>query len=66
MQLIVNGEPLELSDVNTLHELLEKLKIDPGRVIVEINLSVIRKSEYSTFRLSAGDTLEIVNFVGGG
>ncbi|OGW55299.1 MAG: thiamine biosynthesis protein ThiS [Nitrospirae bacterium RBG_13_43_8] len=66
MQLIVNGEPLELSDVKTLHELLEKLQIDPVRVIVEINLSLVRKSEYPTFRLNAGDKVEIVNFVGGG
>lgn len=66
MQLIVNGEPFELSDVKTLHELLEKLQIDPVQVIVEINLSIIRKSEYSTFRLNAGDKVEIVNFVGGG
>jgi sulfur carrier protein len=66
MQLIVNGESLELSDVKTLRELLEKLQIDPSRVIVEINLSLVRKSEYPTFRLNAGDKVEIVNFVGGG
>jgi sulfur carrier protein len=66
MQLIVNGESLKLSDVKTLHELLDKLQIDPVRVIVEINLSIVRKSEYPTFRLNAGDKVEIVNFVGGG
>jgi sulfur carrier protein len=66
MQLIVNGESLKLSDVKTLHELLDKLQIDPVRVIVEINLSIVRKSEYPTFQLNAGDKVEIVNFVGGG
>jgi len=55
-----------MSDVETLQELLNKLKIDSGRVIVEINLSIVRKSEYSTFRLHDGDKVEIVNFVGGG
>jgi sulfur carrier protein len=52
--------------VETPQELLKKLQIDPGRVIVEINLSIVRKSEYSTFRLNDGDRVEIVNFVGGG
>ena len=66
MQLTVNGEFLTMSDVETLQELLNKLKIDSGRVIVEINLSIVRKSEYSTFRLHDGDKVEIVNFVGGG
>jgi len=66
MQLTVNGEILTMSDVETLQELLNKLKIDSGRVIVEINLSIVRKSEYSTFRLRDGDKIEIVNFVGGG
>ncbi|HYA11367.1 MAG TPA: sulfur carrier protein ThiS [Thermodesulfovibrionales bacterium] len=66
MRLIVNGETLEMSDVETPQELLKKLQVDPGRVIVEINLSIIRKSEYPTFRLNDGDRVEIVNFVGGG
>jgi len=66
MQLTVNGEILSISDVETLQELLNKLKIDSGRVIVEINLSIVRKSEYSNFRLHDRDKVEIVNFVGGG
>jgi len=66
MRMIVNGETLEMSDVKTLEEILKKLQIDPGRVIVEINLSIVRKSEYSTYRLNDGDRVEIVNFVGGG
>jgi thiamine biosynthesis protein ThiS len=66
MRLIVNGETLEMSDMETLQELLKKLQIDPARVIVELNLFVVRKSEYSTLRLNDGDRIEIVNFVGGG
>lgn len=50
----------------TIQELLEELKIDPGRVAVEVNLSVIRKAEFGIFRLNDGDSVEIVNFVGGG
>ena len=66
MRMIVNGETLEMSSVETLQDLLKELHIDPGRVIVEINLSIVRKSEFSTFKLHDGDKVEIVNFVGGG
>jgi len=62
----VNGEALDISDVETLQELLHGLKIDPKRVVVEINLSIVRKADYLTFRLNDGDKVEIVNFVGGG
>lgn len=55
-----------MSNVETIQDLLSELQIDPARVIVEINLSIVRKSEYPTFRLRAGDKVEIVNFVGGG
>ena len=50
----------------TVQELLQELKIVPARVAVEVNLKVVGKAEYDTFRLSDGDTIEIVNFVGGG
>jgi len=66
MRLIVNGETLEISNVDTLQELLKELQIEPRRVAVEINLSIVKKAEYPTFRLNDGDKVEIVNFVGGG
>ena len=52
--------------VETIQDLLKELQIDQGRVIVEVNLSIVRKSEFPTFKLHDGDKVEIVNFVGGG
>jgi sulfur carrier protein len=66
MRLIVNGEIFETSNAGTIMELLNELRIEPGQVAVEINLSIIKKSDYSTFGLNDGDKVEIVNFVGGG
>jgi len=37
-----------------------------GRVAVEVNLKVIKKVEFETYRLHEGDSVEIVYFVGGG
>lgn len=66
MRLIVNGEIFETSNAGTIMKLLNELRIEPGQVAVEVNLSIIKKADYSTFRLNDGDKIEIVNFVGGG
>lgn len=66
MRLTINGKILETSNVGTMMELLNELQIKPGQVAVEVNLSIVKKADYSTFRLNDGDKVEIVNFVGGG
>ena len=66
MRLTINGEIADAIRAATVQELLDELKIVPARVAVEVNLTVVRKAEYETYRLSDGDTVEIVNFVGGG
>lgn len=66
MRLIVNGEDLEILHVETIQELLDELGVEPGRVAVEVNLSVIKRADYAAYRLNDGDKVEIVSFVGGG
>lgn len=65
MKIVVNGEQVG-SNANTVQELLNELKIVQGHVAVEVNLSIIKKSDYDSCRLKDGDRIEIVNFVGGG
>ncbi len=68
MKLTVNGEEIEIPESHTMTvtELLKKLGINPERIAVEVNLTIIKKVEYSTYMLRDGDQIEIVNFVGGG
>jgi sulfur carrier protein len=42
------------------------LGIDPRRVAVELNREILPKDRYAGTPLGAGDSLEIVHFVGGG
>ncbi len=65
MKLKVNGNIIETGS-STVSELLEELNIAPERVAVEVNLKIIKKAEYRHCMLKDGDTIEIVNFVGGG
>ncbi len=66
MRLTINGDFFETSGTRTLEELLNELDIEPGRVAVEVNLSIVKKADYPAFMLNEGDKIEIVNFVGGG
>ena len=66
MKLTINGEITENIRAGTVRELLEELKVEPGRVAVEVNLTVVRRADYGQYRLKEGDVVEIVNFVGGG
>lgn len=62
----MNGRPLELSDGSTIAQLLEQLKVARQAVAVEVNAQVIRRAHHAEHRLSSGDTVEVVTFVGGG
>jgi len=66
MILIVNGEDREFSSVATVSALLEQLGMKPDRVAVELNRELVSRERWDETRLSDGDKLEIVHFVGGG
>ena len=66
MTITLNGEPFDLSGPLTVTELLTSLDIDARRVAVEHNLVVIKRTAYDQTLLNEGDSVEIVNFVGGG
>ena len=66
MTLKLNGEKKEIQDGLSVSGLLGVLNIEPARVAVEVNLSIIKKDSYGTHMLQDGDEVEIVSFVGGG
>jgi thiamine biosynthesis protein ThiS len=66
MKISLNGEPHELAGPLTLTALLAQLNIDPRRVAVEHNLTVVKRANYDSTQVRDGDEIEIVNFVGGG
>ena len=66
MELTVNGEKRQLPEELSVSRLLEQLKIVPERVVVEVNLTMLRRAQHAGTILKAGDQVEIVRFVGGG
>lgn len=66
MVITLNGERFELEQPISVAGLLDRLEIDPRRVAVEHNLTIVRRLTYPEILVHDGDTVEIVNFVGGG
>lgn len=66
MLIKVNGEAREIDDGSSLPDLVSLLKLKPEQIAIELNKSVVRRSAWSSVRLSEGDQIEIVHFVGGG
>ena len=64
--ITLNGEPFELDQPLSVTDLLAKLEIDPRRVAIEHNLTILKRHTFTTVVISEGDRLEIVNAVGGG
>jgi len=66
MQILLNGEPLELPDGTTVADLLVRLDLTGRRVAVERNLDIVPRSQHATTALADGDQLEVVHAIGGG
>lgn len=65
MQLTINGEKKKYSERLTVEGLLQELALDPRKVAVERNLTIVPRSAFAT-SLEDGDAIEIVHFIGGG
>ena len=66
LQIILNGDAREVAGPLTVTALLAQLSIDSRRVAVEHNLAVLKRHTFETTMVREGDSVEIVNFVGGG
>ncbi|NOY78216.1 MAG: sulfur carrier protein ThiS [Calditrichaeota bacterium] len=67
MKLIVNGENQEYEGELSVESLLSKCEVKrPEMVSVELNGQIIPRDQYADVRVSDGDTVEFLYFMGGG
>ena len=66
MELSINGEATRLPSGLTVLELLERRNLRAQEVVVERNLVLVPQDAFAATVLEAGDSLEILHFVGGG
>ena len=66
IEITLNSEPTRVPGPGTLAQLLAHLELDPRMVVVEHNRAIVRRPRLDDTPLAAGDTVELVHFVGGG
>ncbi|QKF74145.1 thiamine biosynthesis protein [Aliarcobacter faecis] len=66
MKIIVNGKNLEFKDNLTLLEIIKELKIEDKVMAAAVNMDIIKKDIWSSYKPKENDILELLNFVGGG
>ena len=66
MKIIVNDEKIELPYNSNIEDLVIHLGYQNQRIAIEINESIIPKSNHSSFLLKDLDKVEVINAVGGG
>lgn len=66
MNLLLNGDRVPAPESLTVAEFLDRLGLPRKGIAVELNREIVPKSAYDATRLTEGDRVEIVQFVGGG
>jgi len=66
MKLIVNGQSKEFIDDLTLQEIIDNLQITNKVMAAAVNMEIVKKDTWNTFKPKENDTIELLNFVGGG
>lgn len=66
MNIMINGETVELRESISLQMWVEEQNISKNTVIIEYNGEIIPEERWGNASLKQGDQLEILKFVGGG
>ena len=66
MIISVNKKDIEVDDNITIESMLFSLEIKTEYIAVEVNSTIVPKSEFAIHMLSENDKITIINAVGGG
>ncbi len=67
MKITVSGEKKEVKDGITVSELIVEENVEtPEYVTVSVNEEFVKKEDFETKKLSEGDEVEFLYFMGGG
>jgi thiamine biosynthesis protein ThiS len=66
LQIRINGERRRVAAGSSIAAVVAGIGLDPARVAVERNLTIVPRSTLADVAVEDGDEYEIVHFVGGG
>lgn len=65
MEVIINGESHALEQTCSIDELVDILQLE-GKFAIEVNQTIVPRSQFTYTQLQPGDKVEIVQAIGGG
>ncbi len=66
INIIVNGEEKKVAKDTTIERILKDLGIEEKTMASAVNMEVVKKENWQTYKLKDGDRVEFLHFVGGG
>lgn len=66
MEIVLNGDAMRVDSAITVAQLLQHIGMTERRVAVEVNRTIVPRSQHERHTLDAGDRVEIVHAIGGG
>ena len=66
MKVIINGQDKILEDNLSLKEIIQNLNIEDKVMACAVNMDIVKKYIWSSYIPKDNDTIELLNFVGGG
>lgn len=66
MKIKINGNSFEIRENLTVAELVRERNLKPEAVVIEVNMKIIDREAWEETFLRAGDSVELISFVGGG
>lgn len=66
MQLLINGEPHELTEAASVADVIRKLGYESNSIAVAINGEFVPRHQYATFTLQERQELDVVAPMQGG
>jgi sulfur carrier protein len=66
MQIRVNGEIRDFPEASKINHLLQTLGLTPEGIVVTLNQTILKKTEWDQIIIKENDIVELISFVGGG
>lgn len=66
IKIAINGQSQKIEDAQTLEKLITSFSSETRHIIAELNGEIIKSDRWASQKMSDGDSLELVTFVGGG
>lgn len=66
INFFLNGQYYKIKDNSNILQLIEKLELEPKKIAIEMNESIVATSEYEKTYITENCKIEIVHFIGGG